>query len=399
MSNLSGLRSKLTSPTHPLALALAGGLIGRIAWSGHVIALPLSLLLMPLIPPAGTRRNRWILFAAYYAGATWPIVPGSALFYGHHFNPLGMVPLWLAVAFLLSAPWALLCYGQSAVQLGWQIPVCFLVQSLPPFAMFALANPLVSAGAIFPSFGLTGLIGVVLLSVVLAVRPRGGIAFAMLAVIMAATFSSFQTLTPPDGWAAIDTNFSGAGVDTPDVLTQYKVAQSIQSTALASRASVLVFPESVVYRWNPATDLFWQETIAQLRRTGKTIIVGAVLDLSGRDRYLNVAVVRGDTTNAFQQRIPMPVSLWKPLTSHGVPLNLYGPGTLAIHGERATILICYEQLLVWPMVRSIEEHPTVLVGMANEYWAKGTDTEAIQASALTAWGQLFHIPVVSAVNR
>jgi hypothetical protein len=396
MSNLSGLKSSLNF-RNPFVLILCGGLIGRCAWSGHTYALPLSLLIMPLIRPAETRRNRWLLFAAYYAGSTWPIVPGSALFYGYGFNPLVMVPLWLAVAFFLAAPWALICSGETDLRLGWSIPLCFLIQSIPPYAMFSLANPLVSAGVVFPKWGVAGLVTLVILSVVLAIRPLGGLVF--LAGLVCIGWALVPDAEPPNGWAAVNTKFSGAGVDAPDILTQYNVAQSVQQLAISTKGTVLIFPESIIYRWSPVTDLFWKETIASLRTSGKTIIVGAVMDLSGRDRYLNVAVVRGDTTNALQQRIPMPVSLWKPLTNTGVPLNLYGPGTVAIHGERATILICYEQLLVWPMLRSVREHPTVIVGMANEYWSKYTYAEAIQASALESWGRLFDIPVVSAVNR
>jgi hypothetical protein len=395
MSNLSGLRSKLTF-SNPFVLLLCGAVIGRMAWSGHTAALPLSLLTFALIRPARTMRNRWLLFAAYYAGATWPIVPGSAVFYGHAFNPFAIVSLWLAVAAVLASPFAILTSGKSNLRLAWSIPASLIIAALPPFAMFGLANPLVAAGAMFPATKLFGLVLLLALAALVAIRPAPMLFLAASATI-ATTF--VPSPPPPPGWRAINTTFSGAGVDAPDALTQYRVAQSIQQTAIATDAKVVIFPESVVYQWSPVTDLFWQETIQRLRHDGKTIVVGAIMQLSGRDRYMNVAVVRGDTTNAMQQRIPMPVSLWKPLTNRGVPLNLYGPGTLTIHGQRATILICYEQLLVWPMVRSASEHPTVLVGIANEYWAKQTNAGPIQDSSLQAWGQLFHIPVISAVNQ
>jgi hypothetical protein len=45
----------------------------------------------------------------------------------------------------------------------------------------------------------------------------------------------------------------------------------------------------------------------------------------------------------------------------GVPLNLFGPGTISVQNQRAAVLICYEQLLVWPFVSSAFEHPTVVV--------------------------------------
>jgi hypothetical protein len=89
---------------------------------------------------------------------------------------------------------------------------------------------------------------------------------------------------------------------------------------------------------------------------------------------------------------------WKPGAPDSVPLNLNGPGTLQVGHERAAILVCYEQLLVWPVLTSMTERPTVLVGLANDYWAKDTIIPAIQHSCLEAWARLFDIPLVKAVN-
>lgn len=60
-------------------------------------------------------------------------------------------------------------------------------------------------------------------------------------------------------------------------------------------------------------------------------------------------------------------------------------------GERAAVLICYEQLLVWPVVAAALDRPTLLVGIANDYWAVGTRIPAVQKGELRAWAQLQEI--------
>jgi apolipoprotein N-acyltransferase len=72
---------------------------------------------------------------------------------------------------------------------------------------------------------------------------------------------------------------------------------------------------------------------------------------------------------------------------------------IPIAGERAAIWICYEQLLVWPVLESMLERPTVIVTMANNYWAAATPIPRCQASMVSAWARLFGIPHLSAVNR
>jgi hypothetical protein len=39
--------------------------------------------------------------------------------------------------------------------------------------------------------------------------------------------------------------------------------------------------------------------------------------------------------------------------------DLFGPATVDVGGQRAAILICYERLLAWPMLRSALEQPTL----------------------------------------
>jgi apolipoprotein N-acyltransferase len=81
-----------------------------------------------------------------------------------------------------------------------------------------------------------------------------------------------------------------------------------------------------------------------------------------------------------------------------VALNLFGTGTVDVGGQRAAILICYEQLLAWPMLRSAVEKPTVLIAISNEAWTTSTIVPRIQHTCVRAWARLFGLPVISAIN-
>jgi apolipoprotein N-acyltransferase len=182
-------------------------------------------------------------------------------------------------------------------------------------------------------------------------------------------------------------------------LNLYETAVSIQSRALASSATSTVFPESVVHSWNESTDMFWEPTFAELRKQGRTIIVGATVTRPGRNRYKNVLMLRGAHTATFEQRVPVPYAMWNPLTGEGVDIHPNGPAVFDLNGERVAPLICYEQFLGGPVLLSMLRRPTVLLAVANDYWATGTTIPAIQSESIDAWSRLFWVPTVKAVNQ
>ena len=90
--------------------------------------------------------------------------------------------------------------------------------------------------------------------------------------------------------------------------------------------------------------------------------------------------------------------MWKPFTSAGVPLNLAGPGTISISGKRAAIIICYEQLILWPILASMIEKPSIILAVANNVWVSGTPVPQIEKAAMCSWATLFHLPIIFAAN-
>ena len=58
----------------------------------------------------------------------------------------------------------------------------------------------------------------------------------------------------------------------------------------------------------------------------------------------------------------------------------------------------HEQLLAWPVIASLCQHPGVVVAVANDHWVAGTSVPTYQRLATGAWSRLFGIPSVSATN-
>ena len=182
-----------------------------------------------------------------------------------------------------------------------------------------------------------------------------------------------------------------------DDLADFDVEAQLQHVAQSSGPKVLVFPEGAVRLWTDATDAFWAPAVSN---AGKTLLIGAGQPIPDSARYYNSVVIVGDHARpAFHQRIPVPGGMWNPFqTQGGAVLNLLGPGTVDVGDQRAAILICYEQLLTWPMLRSAIEKPTLLIAISNEAWTAATTVPRTQHACVRAWARLFGLPVISAIN-
>jgi hypothetical protein len=229
-------------------------------------------------------------------------------------------------------------------------------------------------------------------------RPRIGLPLAGALVALANAIYPGDP-AQPSAWEAINTRFGRSELELPNPVREFQNAEWIQQRALSSSAKVTLFPETVVPRWNEATEAFWQPTLLALAARGKTIVFGSTVPVPGSLQRLNTVIVRGANEPAFFcQRMPVPVAMWKPLSQDGFPVRLMGRGSVGVAGERVGVLICYELFLTWPVLSASLEHPTIVIGVANDYWASQTCIPAVQRATLTAWGRLFRLPRLMAVN-
>jgi len=339
----------------------------------------------------------------YYTAASWPLIPGARAFFGLQGTPLIGLFLCLAAAALLALPWGLL-FTRGRGRAALSVPMCILLTAIPPLGIIAWASPLLSAGVLFPGSQWFGLALILVFLSLFRFKP----AWSLVCLTLCAFFFQFQYTQPqiPAGWKAVNTNYGGSGQGDTDFTTEYNTHQSMQTTILESHAAVLLFPEHLVTHWNESTEAFWGDTLTSVAAQHRTVLIGAGINQPGdsrnpfdQNRYLNVLLARGENNTAlYQERIPIPIAMWKPFGDDGVPLNLYARGTIHVHNQNAAVLICYEQVLVWPFLSSALEHPTILLTTANDYWAKNTRIPAIQQSSTASWARLFHLPVLSATN-
>ncbi|MBV8361470.1 MAG: hypothetical protein JO189_26570 [Deltaproteobacteria bacterium] len=383
-----------------------------------------------------SRQNCFLCVIAYYFAALHCLPIVSRNFFGPKAGFLQGLCLWLIAGVLLSLPW-LWGWTRSKEAILWRCPTVLLLSIIPPVGLIAWASPVTAAGLLFPATRFFGLALTLLLPALLIISAQRTVLIGTACVFICHACAGRPPL-PPRKWETVDTRFGAIAHAPIDPIREYEAAETIQSRAVLSIARVIVFPEAVVSSWTETTDLFWQQTLAELSASGKTILVGATVpDVTANSQasaaqignydftetiaairsirtdaakpapamsfdsipYRNAVLIRGVETGEFHQRIPVPIGMWRPFSGGGVPLNLFGRGTVRINHERAAIVICYEQLLPWPVLTSMLERPTLLLGVANDCWVKGTAIARLQAVSVRAWARLFQIPALLATNR
>jgi predicted amidohydrolase len=416
--------------TRYVLLTIAAALIGIAVSSAHPAGIIAALLLLPVIVfRRSSRRSCYGTAASYYAGALWPLAVGARNFFGPDISAGAAIAFWALCAALLALPFALLWTDRTR-HLLWRVPLALLLGVVPPLGLIGFASPLTASGFLFPAWSWSGLAVSTAGCGFIAAHPRAGIPF-LAALALIANLSYPGDSHPPASWQTVDTHLGAISHGPVSPLREYLAAQTIQQRACASSAKVVIFPESVVPRWTASTDLFWKPSIEALRRDRKIVLIGALIpqSLPPQERdlraavellqtahepetggrlpgspqpaipysYRNAVIIRGAQTGIFLQRLPVPMATWKPF-ERGTPLHLTGPAVLDVAGQRAALLICYEQVIPWTVWTAALARPTLLVGMSNDHWATGTPIPRWQALCLHAWSRLFGVPYLLAVN-
>jgi apolipoprotein N-acyltransferase len=371
---------------------VAAAAIGLIAWRGQFWAIPLSIVVPCLIAVQPTRSTATATSFAYYASASLPVIAVAKAYWPS--SDADAVFMWIAASALLSAPWLIFWTRRESLR-PWTTAIAVALTAVPPLCIIGWASPLLSAGVLFPNSAWFGIAAALALPGLL-IHQR--IRLVALLVTSAASFilnAQAKQFRAPTGWEGEMTRTQHQL--KADDLADFAIGEQIQRTAQASCARVLVFPEVAVRRWTDATDAFWAMAFSD---TTKTLLIGAIQPIPGSDQYNNSVVIVGQHARpAFHQRIPVPGGMWNPFRTEGsIVMNLFGAGTVVVGGERAAILICYEQLLTWPILRSAQDHPTLLVAISNLTWCKYTVLPSVQRACMRSWARLFGLPLVSAVN-
>lgn len=181
---------------------------------------------------------------------------------------------------------------------------------------------------------------------------------------------------------------------------QRELIATVMRTAQAGDG-IIVLPESALGFWTPTVEQLWRDA---LRGSEITVIAGAaVIDPQGYDN-VQVKISAHEADVLYRERMPVPVSMWQPWRrwlgqDGGARAHLFANPIVELTGRRIAPLICYEQLVVWPVLQSMLHEPEAIVAMGNGWWTAGTSIVAVQHASANAWARLFGLPLVTAFNR
>lgn len=429
-------RESWISASHALGLSSLSGAIAVFAWNGDAIALPLALIFPLIWSRAKTRLAAALISASYILVASRDL-PLSVAEYFKADILLGL-GVWIAAAF----PFVLLhvlLWRQAA---DWRRAFCYaLIMALtgfPPFGITGFAHPLTAAGIVFPGWGWFGLFATVILACCLVTKHCWMAALVLGAfwlwssapnlsskIPMVSPTASTEILSPasseakplalptarplagqtawpkvwPKTWKGVELHVGMSLGRDPSLRHQRELVAIVEEAAGRDKSFILL-PESALGLWTPARERFWAQSLGS---RALTVIAGAtVINADGYDNVI-LALDESGSRVIYRQRMPVPISMWRPWhawtgQSGGTPARFFENPVAEFDGMTVAPLICYEQLLLWPVLHSMAYDPDLLIVIGNGWWTAGAKIVAVQRASATAWAWLFSMPLVMSFN-
>lgn len=391
-----------SSPSHLEALRslglIAGGVTaGAIGWSGNPLTIPTAMAFPALWAFSPSRMVAACVSAGYFLAASRGLPQGVTNFYGSQFA-LGLV-LWFAASLAFVAVHATVWTSINGWRRALGYATAATVMSVPPFGIVGWAHPITASGILFPGWGWLGLAAAAFLMLAVT-TSRWPIAVALLGAFWAWSATSWVRPNPPEGWVGLDTRFRGSGGQYASYAQQVETIAVVKSAA-AKGAEVIVLPESAAGLWTATVERLWARELAG---SGVTVILGAaVVDQSGYDNVL-MKISNEGRQILYRERMPVPVSMWQPWLAwvgqgSGARAHVFANPIVDVDGVKIAPLICYEQLIIWPVLQSMLYDPDIIIATGNGWWTDKTRILNIQTVTAQAWASLFGSPLVMAFNR
>ncbi|AIC30105.1 conjugal transfer protein TraB 2 (plasmid) [Rhizobium etli bv. mimosae str. IE4771] len=379
-------------PTALIAVSIVAGTVG---WSGHVLLLPVAFTFPVLWALARTRRTAAVVSAGYFLAASRGLPQGVATFYSSGIWP-GLL-LWLCASTGFVIVHSVLWTKRTDVR-----PLRYLLaaalMAIPPFGITGWAHPITAAGVLFPGWGWWGLVAATagLMGLATPMWPAVAIVLTGFWIGSAATWDQLRL---PESWQGVDLEM-GASLGRKTSIERHRDLIATVTDRALGGARMIVLPESALGFWTPTVARFW---VRALRGTDGIVIAGAAaVDAGGYDNVL-LAIAGDGARLLYRERMPVPGSMWQPWRpllgeSGGARAHFFANPVVTVADSRAAPLICYEQLIVWPVLHSMLQEPDIIVAVGNGWWTKGTSIVAIQRASTKAWARLFDKPVVFSFN-
>lgn len=375
-----------------VAASIASGWIG---WSGYVLLLPAALVFPMLWSVASSRIAAALVSVGYFLASSRGLPQGVGTFYATDFWP-GLL-LWLAAATSFVIVHAVLWTSARAWRPARYLAIAILM-AIPPFGITGWAHPVTAAGVLFPGWGWFGLAALTAGLMGLVSRMGPAVAITLSGFwLWSAAFWTDPNL--PESWRGVDLVMGSSLGRNAGLARQRDLIATAEREATHGVRRV-VLPESALGFWTPTVERLW---VGAFQKIDFTVIAGAaVVDAEGYDNVL-VAIDQRGVRVLYRERMPVPGSMWQPWRAWlgnpaGARAHLFANPVVEIGSTRVAPLICYEQLIVWPVLQSMLNDPDIVVAVGNGWWTTGTSIVAIQKASAIAWAKLFGKPLVFSFN-
>lgn len=357
----------------------------------------MALLLASLWASARSRTTASAVAAVYFLSASRALPRGVATFFAT--GIVDGLALWLGAALIFMIVHASLWTRSSGVGRALRWTLATLLMAVPPLGIVGWAGPITATGMLLPGWGWAGLVATLGLMLAQTIDRSRRPAVAVLAVLAVWGAGTWSPPASPPGWIGLDLAWGRSLGRDMDLEAHGRLIDEMLGTA-RNGTRVVVLPENALGVLTPTVEALWVE---RLHGSGIMVLAGATdVHHTGWDNVL-VAIDGAGTRVVYRQRVPVPVAMWQPWRvvlgeKTGAGARLLGSATAGVAGHRIAPLVCYEQLLVWPVLEAMLRKPDIVVAVGNGWWTSGTDIIGIQRSAVSSWARLFGVPVVAAFN-
>lgn len=383
-------RDKLTYISFA-GFTLAGAIVGLIGWSGIAFLLPVSLLFPLLYGLTKWRSEAMGLSAAYFLAASSGLPKGTATYFQS--DIWTGIALWFIASIIFVFVHTVL-WRQSLAGRALAFVLATIIMALPPAGIVGWASPLTAAGILFPGTHWFGLILIFALIYAFVREQTRYIASVVAFLSWMIGLQHGSPVTSPDQWTGIETQFT-YGSGARDFQRSFELLRDARIVVPRAQTPLVLLPEGAAGWRTPTSERSWKRLAQQ---TDKIIFTGAEQDHArGYDNAL--ARITADSYEiVYRQRMPVPVSMWKPWSHQSTQAYIYQQPVVDLEGTPSAVLICYEQLLIWPILHSRAAGAEQIVGIANDWWARDTTIPDIQRATMFAWARLFNMPLIESFN-
>jgi hypothetical protein len=395
----------------PFIYLLAGGLIGwgSFGFADHISSLILVLLLPLMWGLSGSRLAGFLLGLGYFLATARDLPRTAAIFLSDqstYYTLLGW-SMWLVASVLLTLPFFLFWGSRSGWVRGRGFVLASGVAVLPPLMVIGWGSPFLVAGVLFPDFGVVGLaLSVLLMAGLAGLRWRWVGWLVALGVAANTGYTMNGETSDQPGWAGVNTEmsrlYSGSINDAGQLLAGMSRQQWIISFAdTIPSGGVRLLPETMVGSYDNLAALSLHKVSRSLAQRGARLIVGAEVPLQDGS-YRNGLVVLGANegeTSFLAQGIPVPYAMWRPWATDGAVADFLGPGNIGyVNNLRVGSLVCYEQFLLFSLIKTFLMRPDIVLAASNLWWARNTSIPDIQNKSVKSFSRLFGVNVLISRN-